>query len=275
MSTLSHEAPSGIELDALYWDAGGQGAELTIEPGWDVRAIVDSGDLGDIRRDIDCGATSLWLREGAAVTAAELHGLDIPVYSDRDAISGLDAHDSGADDATELALLIDALRAVPSDGRTVGVRTAIGCDVFASISKLRALRVLCGDRAVQLHAVQSRRWLADKDVGTNMIRGTAAVFAAAVGGADAISTWPWDRAVGPASRHARRIALTLHAVAAREAQLDVVADPAAGSYLVERWTAALVKAATDRLNDASVRSYTDTAGPQIGVTLYTNPADEQ
>ncbi len=34
MSTLSHEAPSGIELDALYWDAGGQGAELTIEPGW-------------------------------------------------------------------------------------------------------------------------------------------------------------------------------------------------------------------------------------------------
>jgi hypothetical protein len=67
--------------------------------------------------------------------------------------------------------------------------------------------------------------------------------------------------------------VTLHAVAAREARIGAVADPAAGSYLVERWTQALVEAVRTRLSLPTKRSFGDTSGPKIGVTMFPNPAE--
>ncbi|GEM_PF-3060368 len=277
LGSLDITTTDGIALDPVYFDDGNLAVEPPVRVGpWDVRALVDSGGIEEARLDLQRGADSLWIAAGHELSEDDLTGLAadgvaLDIDATAGAVSGLDAHNRGADAATELAILAEGFAALAPDAMPV-VRVAIDCDVFGAIAKLRALRILVPDAYV--HAVQSARWLAAKDVWTNMIRGTAACFSAAVGGADAITTLPWDRALGVPSSHARRVSLTLHAVAAREAHLAEVADPAAGSYLVERWTDALIAAATARIDDPGLRSYDDTTGPTLGVSIYPNPADE-
>ncbi len=286
IESLLHTTADGIELEPIYWDAGGHAADIAVTPGWDVRAVIESGGLTQARQDIAAGATSLWIRAGTELTAAdiELLGAEVPLDIDHDAVPGavgdveqaIDGwlvHASDRmDDATELAVLISTQRHFPADAELV-YRVALGPDIFGSISKLRALRVLVGDRPARVHAIMSPLWVADCDVWTNMIRAAAVCFAAAVGGADIITLWPWDRGRGSTSAAARRMAITTHAVAARESHLGEVLDPAAGSYLVERWTAALVEAARARVADAELwRTGVDIA-PKLGVSIYPNPED--
>lgn len=269
LASIAHTTPEGIELNPIYWDTGGANAKTGATPGWDVRAALQHGGEAEAREALADGADSIWVPAGAIV--GDLGALVAEgVVVDRDDLdeadvavaSGLQAHADGADDATELAVVCEQAK---QRGSSL-VRVAVGCDLFAAIAKIRAIRLLLPNAGV--HAVQSRRWLAERDVPTNMIRSTAAVFAASVGGADAITTLPWDGALGASSRLARRVAVTMHAVAAREAQIGAVADPAAGSYLVERWTRALVDEVMERISLPTKRSFDDDRGPQIGVTMF-------
>ena len=72
-----------------------------------------------------------------------------------------------------------------------------------------------------------------RDPHGNIVRGTIAALAAAVGGADAVTVLPFSAALGLPDAHARRIARNTQTILIEEANLHRVADPAAGSGAIE------------------------------------------
>ncbi|MEO6511259.1 MAG: methylmalonyl-CoA mutase family protein, partial [Nocardioides sp.] len=169
---------------------------------------------------------------------------------------GSAAHDIWATEAQELGWSIAAavhyLRRMV-DARidlddAVGVlefRYAATDDQFLTIAKLRAARRLwarvleaSGAKPVaqRQHAVTSRPMMSRYDPYVNLLRTTVAAFAAAVGGADAITVLPFDSLAGRSDPFARRIARNTSALLVEESHVAVVTDPAGGSYAVEKLT---------------------------------------
>ncbi|HEY8301310.1 MAG TPA: methylmalonyl-CoA mutase subunit beta [Jatrophihabitans sp.] len=184
-------------------------------------------------------------------------------------VDGTVYHDAGAGDATEIAAatatgvaylreLTDAGLAVDEAFDRIEFRIAVTADQFGSIAKLRAARQvwqrvaeLCGadNREQHQHAVTSAVMLTRRDPWVNLLRTTIGCFAAAVGGADAITVLPFDTALGLPDDFARRIARNTHAVLHDESSLGRVADAAGGSWYVESFTARLAEQAWQRFTD--------------------------
>ena len=183
------------------------------------------------------------------------HGFDGTIFR----ADGRAIHNAGGTDADELGFILAALvfdlrslddPALAAERTMLGV--AVDADQFAGIAKLRALRILhaklleaAGLAPVtpHIHAETSRRMLTRLDPHVNMLRTTTAVFAAAVGGADAITALPFTLAHGYPDAFARRTARNTQLVLLEESQLFQVNDPAAGSGLFERYTEALCEKA--------------------------------
>ena len=85
--------------------------------------------------------------------------------------------------------------------------------------------------------------MAARDPYVNILRTTIAVFAAGLGGADAITVLPFTAALGLPDRFARRIARNTQLILLEESNLAKVADPAAGSGGIEDLTDELCGAA--------------------------------
>lgn len=126
-------------------------------------------------------------------------------------------------------------------------RVAVTDDQFLTIAALRALRRLwavvgekCGvpatARGAQMHAVTAWRMITRDDPFVNILRGTLACFGAAAGGAQSITTLPFDAAAGLPDRMSRRIARNTQVVLAEESHVSAVVDPAGGSWYVEDLT---------------------------------------
>jgi len=126
-------------------------------------------------------------------------------------------------------------------------RVAATADQFGTIARLRALRRLWSrvgevlavpetERGAVQHAVTSWRMVSRDDPWVNMLRHTTACFAAAVGGAEAITTLPHDGPWGLPSKFSRRIARNVQLLAAEESHIGAVQDPAGGSWYVESLT---------------------------------------
>jgi methylmalonyl-CoA mutase len=121
---------------------------------------------------------------------------------------------------------------------------AVGPDVVVEIAKLRAARLLwaraleaCGATApMRLQAITGRRMMTKKDVWTNMLRVTAAGFAAGLGGADSVTTLALSEALGQPTPFTRRIARNTQLLLQEEAHAGKVADPGAGSFAIETLT---------------------------------------
>jgi methylmalonyl-CoA mutase len=191
------------------------------------------------------------------------------------AVSTLPHHGAGADAAEELAFAaaggIEVLRRLVAEGIAVdaafgqiGFVTAVGRDLFVEIAKLRGLRRMwsrisevfgasddCPPAVV--HAVTSPRSLSRRDPWTNMLRTTVAAFAAAAGGADAVTVLPFDSAIGHADDFSRRIARNTNIILREESNLHRIVDPAGGSYLVEELTDRLARSAWSLLQDIEGR----------------------
>ncbi|RYP86317.1 methylmalonyl-CoA mutase [Nocardioides guangzhouensis] len=173
-------------------------------------------------------------------------------------------HDLGASDAQELGYSLAAgaayLRTLTEAG--IAIDDALGLvefryaatdEQFPTIAKLRAARRLWA-RVAELsgaspeaagqrqHAVTSRPMMSAYDPWVNMLRTTVAAFAAGVGGADAVTVLPFDAALGAPDAFARRIARNTSSLLVSESHVGKVADPAGGSYAVERLTADLAEA---------------------------------
>jgi methylmalonyl-CoA mutase len=173
---------------------------------------------------------------------------------------GSAAHDIWATEAQELgwsmAAAVHYLRRMVDDGidldDAVGVlefRYAATDDQLLTMAKLRAARRLwarvleaSGATPVEQrqHAVTSRPMMSKYDPYVNLLRTTVAAFAAAVGGADAITVLPFDSVAGRSDPFARRIARNTSALLIEESHVATVTDPAGGSYVVEQLTHDLV-----------------------------------
>jgi methylmalonyl-CoA mutase len=100
---------------------------------------------------------------------------------------------------------------------------------------------------MRVHAVTSRPMMSRFDPWVNMLRTTVAAFAAGVAGADAITVVPFDSPLGEPDAFGRRIARNTSHLLLSESHLGRVADPAGGSYAVERLTDDLALAAWEEL----------------------------
>jgi methylmalonyl-CoA mutase len=172
-------------------------------------------------------------------------------------------HNAGGSEAQELAYALAValayLRALEAEGvaldaarRMIFFRLAADADQFLTIAKVRNLRKLwarietaCGLAPAPAFVSAETAWrmLTRCDPQVNILRGTIAAFAAALGGADAITVLPFTAALGLPDRFARRIARNTQLVLLEESHLAKVADPSAGAGSVEDLTDQLCRAA--------------------------------
>ncbi|WP_430641214.1 methylmalonyl-CoA mutase family protein [Brevundimonas albigilva] len=175
--------------------------------------------------------------------------------------SGRVAHEAGASIAQELAFAAGAavayVKAGVAAGLTVeaalrGVTLSLSVDqeYFDGLAKVRALRLIWAslskafgvDAPAVIEARSSRRMLSARDPWPNLLRLTAAGFAGAVGGADAVVLDGFTRAEGLADAFARRQARNTQLVLMEEANLGRVDDPASGSWYLDARTRELAEA---------------------------------
>jgi methylmalonyl-CoA mutase len=173
--------------------------------------------------------------------------------------------DAGATATQELGLAlatgVEYLRAceragvAPADAAArIEFTLAVGPEQFMEIAKFRAVRrawarVLesCGvppeRRVSPTYARTPERMVSAVDPWVNMLRGTAAAFAAATGGADGVTISPFDAAIGAPGALGRRMARNTQMILMAESSLDRVADPGGGSWYLESLTDALATVA--------------------------------
>jgi methylmalonyl-CoA mutase len=164
-------------------------------------------------------------------------------------------HHAGATAAQDLAFGmatgVEYLRAMTRPGldvdaaaRQILFSISVGTHHFLAIAKLRAARRLwsrvvgaCGGSpaagAMRLHSRVSKRVLTLRDPYVNLLRNTVACYAAGLGGADAITSVPFDAAAGLPNAFSRRIARNTALVLQEEAHLHRVVDPAGGSWYLD------------------------------------------
>lgn len=184
-------------------------------------------------------------------------------------------HEAGGTEAQELAVMAAAgaayMRVLMDAGidcndalGMIEIRLAADTDIHLSIAKLRAARRIWtriaasygADIKSQRATIQARtsgRMLSAKDPWTNLIRNACAGFAAAAGGADAITIRPLTDAIGRPTGFGRRVARNLHILLAEESHMGKVSDPASGSYLHAHLCEGLAQASWTLFQDIEAR----------------------
>lgn len=133
-------------------------------------------------------------------------------------------------------------------GTMLGV--SVDAEYFDSLARVRAVRLIWRslsrafghETPAVIEARSSRRMLAASDPWPNLLRLTAAGFAGAVGGAEAVVLDGFSRARGRPDAFARRQARNTQLVLMEEARIGRVADPAAGSWFLDHRTRDLAEA---------------------------------
>ena len=320
-------AETSVVVDGGPWFAAASEAAAALAaaapPGGLVAGADPLGALarhGFLLRDLDETLTALVSLLGAVRRREGRDGE--PAGPDGSRCVTVDATvycDAGAPPALELACMLATgvtyLRVLEAGG--VGpsqaaphleARLAATADQFATICKFRAARALwdrllaaCGvadseRRALRCWGVTSEAMFVAQDPFVNLVRATAAAFAAAGGGAECITVLPHDVALGPHGERGRRLARNISHLLADETHLGAVIDPAGGSWYVEDRTARLAEAAweqfreieasggmasalldgslADRIDEAAERRSERLAGGSeqvVGVTCYPPP----
>lgn len=246
--------PAAAQLSAVWEFAN-------IEPS-KCRGAFNADPLGVLARE---GHLPWPIAEGLA-RAADLAAWTSARFSNVTAIRVGTApyHHAGAtatqDLAFSMATALEYLRAMTRAGIGVDQAAAqllfsyaVGTHQFLAIAKLRAARRLWGRVAqacgvgldgqrMKMHVRPSKRVLTARDPWVNILRNCVCVFAAGLGGADAIGSEPFDAAMvagKPGWRSgtlARRIARNTHLILLEECHLHRVVDAPGGSWYLERLT---------------------------------------
>lgn len=131
----------------------------------------------------------------------------------------------------------------------------VGSNYFFEIAKFRAARMLWAQvvrsfgatqpaaAKAKLHARTSRWNKTVYDPYVNVLRATTEAMSAAIGGADSICVAPFDETYREPDERSKRLARNTQIILQKEAYLERVADPAAGSYYVESLTHAVAQEA--------------------------------
>ncbi|WP_409289161.1 methylmalonyl-CoA mutase family protein [Peribacillus sp. SCS-37] len=180
-------------------------------------------------------------------------------------VKGSIYHNAGASPVQELAFALALGVEYLEMGRKEGIDAcvlaekmvfsfAIGSSFFMEIAKLRAARRLwsrIGEAykdevkpfKMEIHAETSAFTQTVYDPHVNILRTAGQAFAAAVGNVQYLQVHPFDSPAVPASPLAGRIARNIHHILAEEAHLKHTADPAGGSWYVEKLTDQLAESA--------------------------------
>ena len=249
---------AGVHLDLIpiRVDAGHRSADVgrlllgvAAEQGKTLDLAVIADPVGLLAATGRLGAKAEEAIAAAAAAAKDFPGTALEA-------DGRVWHAAGASEAQELAGILATaltyLRALEAAGfdladaaKKIGFTAVADQNQFRSIAKLRALTLLwgrvleaCGVAATapRLHVETARRMMATRDAFTNMLRTTVATFAAGVAGAGSVTVLPFTQGLGLPDAFARRIARNTQSILIEESNLHRVADPAAGSGLVDTET---------------------------------------
>jgi methylmalonyl-CoA mutase len=218
---------------------------LAVRPYYRSENIADlAGQTGSLPGQFPFvrGTGKAWEIDQQAVPPAGAIRADLVLESGADAIQQLGiALAAGVEKLTQLC----EDRPVDVAAREIEFVFAVGSTYFFEIAKLRAARMVWA-RAVKAFApsdpgscrmhLHVRTALLNKslcDPYTNVLRVTTEAMSAALGGCEALTVQPFG--------FDEHIALGVQRVLAEEAHLNVVADPAGGSYYIESLTASLAR----------------------------------
>ena len=131
----------------------------------------------------------------------------------------------------------------------------IGSNYFMEIAKIRAARLLwstmvnayspgaSGDEKIFIRSIPSRWNKTKLDPWVNMLRYTTEALSAALGGADSIGQFPFNGLTKEPGNFSERISRNTQTILKKEAYLEKIADPAAGSYYIENMTDSIAEEA--------------------------------
>ncbi len=187
------------------------------------------------------------VRSASDTPSARLLSIDLRPY-----------HEAGASAVQEIGTALGALSETLVQLRERGVApqavastlqwiVPVDTSYFVAIAKLRALRLLIPQvfgpfgvdvepTAPVIQAVTSRRSETRYGPYVNLLRGTTEAASAVIGGCDVLTVRPFSAAFAPPSDFAQRLARNTQHILHAESHLNHVADPAAGSYYIERMT---------------------------------------
>ena len=250
----------------IAFDAGVSGVEVA-------GALLEEGDWAG---PLDADPLGVAASTGRAVSSvsediARLAGRFAALSSERPPglwlVDTTPYHDAGASRAQELGAALAAGLAYLRAGEAAGApldqvagslrfRLRATPELWDTVAAHRALRgcwsellMACGldPLPAQIHTVTSSRILSVRDPWVNVLRNTLAVMGGALGGAQWITSVPFDGANGHPTPLGRRIARQTQHVLAHEARLASTVDLAGGAWSLERSTAGLAGAAWDQL----------------------------
>jgi methylmalonyl-CoA mutase len=244
---------SGAALLALW--ARQQDASETLKLAFNISPIRQLMLRGKIGGGIDAA-----MAKTAALSKAL--SAEFPASTSLE-VEALSVHEAGGSEAQELAGLmagaVDLLRRLDKAGLgpdeaapQILFRLAVDANYGIGIAKLRAARRLWArvqdalgvtPQPMLLQAVSSARMLTRYDGWVNMLRGSAACFAAATGGADIITIRPFNESLGVPEELGRRIARNTQIMAMEESGLGRIADPSGGAWFTETLAEDLSQAA--------------------------------
>lgn len=265
-----------LDLIAISLEAGphaGQAAELLLSL-YDVKGIAPADRSGTLGLDpLGALAATGELPQGLDAALAELRDVASRTVEAKnlrtvnvDTAAVVDAGASAVEElAVAIATAVDYVR-VLADGDLAAAFGEIAftlqadADVFAGIAKFRAARRLwahvansagvdAASLATPFAARTATRMMSQRDPWVNMLRTTAASFAAGVGGASSVTVQPFDVALGLPDGLARRIARNTQLILQEESNLGAVIDPAGGSNYIESLTTQFAERAWARFQE--------------------------
>jgi methylmalonyl-CoA mutase len=180
-------------------------------------------------------------------------------------INGSNFANTGSDAVQELAfsfsMAVEYLaqlteRGIKADETSKKIRFSFGTgsNYFMEIAKLRAARILWSLIAeaynpadsnsfrMEMHCVTSKWNTTVYDPYVNMLRTQTEAMSAVLGGTDSLTVNPFDIAFRNPGEFSERIARNQQLILKNEAHFDKVADPASGSYYIEKLTALIAEA---------------------------------
>ena len=268
---LVSRTADGIEVQPLYTaatstaDGAGfpgaapftRGADAAPRPQglWDIRTTVADADPAEAARwalrELERGTTSLLVRLDEAFRTGGAVGADgVAVATVDDLDAALDGVlldlapvylQPGAGFVRGAELLTALWERRGHDAAEV--RGGIGADPVGHLA------TSCGASpaaaAPRVHARTARHMMTRRDPWVNLLRVTAATFAAGAAGAESLVTLPFDAAVGVPDELGRRMARNTQVILQEESNVGRVVDPAGGSWYVESLTDQLAQSAWD------------------------------
>ncbi|KAJ2403116.1 hypothetical protein GGI23_000195 [Coemansia sp. RSA 2559] len=188
-------------------------------------------------------------------------------------ISGYHMQEAGANSVLECAFTIadgiEYIRTGLKAGMTVDQFAprlsffwCVGMNFYMEVAKMRAARRLWANLVkdkfnpanpkslmLRTHSQTSGWSLTEQDPYNNVIRTTVEAMAATLGGTQSLHTNALDEAIGLPTKFSARIARNTQLILQEEAYIPRVADPWAGSYMMESLTNDVYDAALEIINE--------------------------